>query len=145
LLAWQLVGWCSIVLWTAVLCTLMFGIMRLAGIFRVNLDMEKKGLDIPKHGEPAYPLESYGHGYIEQILIVAENGQLLSSDLGYPNGHTPDGKDVGPYETPELKVMNHNHAGSKSDLHDNNPYAVPPRSMGHINSAFYDGVERTAL
>ena len=21
------------------------------------------GLDIPKHGEPAYPLESYGHGW----------------------------------------------------------------------------------
>ena len=28
--------------------------------------MIASGLDIPKHGEPAYPLESYGDGWTEQ-------------------------------------------------------------------------------
>ena len=36
------------------------------------------GLDIPKHGEPAYPMESYGHGHIETVLRILESGQLQS-------------------------------------------------------------------
>ena len=35
----------------------------LAGFLRVELDIEVRGLDIKKHGEPAYPTAAYGHGW----------------------------------------------------------------------------------
>ena len=31
--------------------------------YRVEKDIEINGLDIAKHGEPAYPTASYGHGW----------------------------------------------------------------------------------
>ena len=31
--------------------------------FRVEEDIEIRGLDIKKHGEPAYPTAAYGHGW----------------------------------------------------------------------------------
>lgn len=43
------------------------------------------GLDIPKHGGPAYPPEAYGHGYLEKILTILEDGQLSLSELGKNN------------------------------------------------------------
>ena len=32
-------------------------------LFRVEQDIEIRGLDIKKHGEPAYPTAAYGHGW----------------------------------------------------------------------------------
>ena len=32
------------------------------------------GLDIPKHGEPAYPLSAYGHGWATDASDVERNG-----------------------------------------------------------------------
>lgn len=81
-LAWQLAGWAVIFGWTGAICAVMFGLMRVAGILRVPEEVERKGLDIPKHGEPAYPLESYGHGHIERILRILESGQLHTSQQG---------------------------------------------------------------
>ncbi|GFS15559.1 ammonium transporter [Elysia marginata] len=108
MLAWQLAGLAAIIAWTAVLCTIMFGILKLLGIFRVSEEMERKGLDIPKHGEPAYPLESYGHGYTETILTINDSGNLLTQKQGYAhvnNGLTPED---GLYESTESKNMKHN-------------------------------------
>ena len=34
------------------------------------------GLDIPKHGEPAYPWESYGHGWTEKSFQLSKTGEL---------------------------------------------------------------------
>ena len=31
--------------------------------FRIDKDTEVRGLDIKKHGEPAYPTAAYGHGW----------------------------------------------------------------------------------
>uniref|UniRef100_A0A1I8J5V5 Ammonium_transp domain-containing protein n=1 Tax=Macrostomum lignano TaxID=282301 RepID=A0A1I8J5V5_9PLAT len=62
-LLWQLVGAAAILLWSAVLSVLIFGSLRLLRLFRVSEEHESKGLDIPKHGEPAYPLAAYGHGW----------------------------------------------------------------------------------
>ena len=31
--------------------------------YRVEEDIEIRGLDIKKHGEPAYPTVAYGHGW----------------------------------------------------------------------------------
>uniref|UniRef100_A0A1I8F2R6 Ammonium_transp domain-containing protein n=1 Tax=Macrostomum lignano TaxID=282301 RepID=A0A1I8F2R6_9PLAT len=60
-----LVGAAAILLWSAVLSVLIFGSLRLLRLFRVSEEHESKGLDIPKHGEPAYPLAAYGHGWEE--------------------------------------------------------------------------------
>lgn len=32
-------------------------------ILRVDKDTEVRGIDISKHGEPAYPHAAYGHGW----------------------------------------------------------------------------------
>ncbi|XP_059178366.1 putative ammonium transporter 1 [Physella acuta] len=107
MLAWQLAGVCTFFIWTLGTMTIVFGSLRLLGLFRVTPEMEMKGLDIPKHGEPAYPLEAYGHGYFEKILAVVENGQLSQVDQGYDSGIYV--KDEGPYEHPEVKVMGIHH------------------------------------
>ncbi|KAJ8299374.1 hypothetical protein KUTeg_023434 [Tegillarca granosa] len=71
-LAWQLAGIAAIAAWTIGTCLPMFFILKKLRILRVSFEYEMKGLDIPKHGEPAYPLESYGHGW-------GEKGDSLSS------------------------------------------------------------------
>ena len=38
-----------------------------------HLELLFSGLDIPKHNEPAYPVEAYGHGHIEKIIQILEN------------------------------------------------------------------------
>ena len=49
---------------------------------RVELDIEVRGLDIKKHGEPAYPTAAYGHGWdtegdfrMSNLKAGAENGE----------------------------------------------------------------------
>ncbi|KAL5006721.1 hypothetical protein ScPMuIL_015527 [Solemya velum] len=65
-LAWQLVGMVSVTLWTGLICLIMFMTLKKIGYLRVPFDYELKGLDIPKHGEPAYPSEAYGHGWADK-------------------------------------------------------------------------------
>ncbi|KAK3697511.1 hypothetical protein QZH41_011278, partial [Actinostola sp. cb2023] len=60
---WNLAGMIAIMCWTMACAFIMFGIMRATNQLRVDPDIEIKGLDIPKHGEPAYPLASYGDGW----------------------------------------------------------------------------------
>uniref|UniRef100_A0A2C9L493 Ammonium transporter n=1 Tax=Biomphalaria glabrata TaxID=6526 RepID=A0A2C9L493_BIOGL len=103
MLAWQLAGICSYFIWTAGMMSLLYLTLRYFGLFRVPPEIEMKGLDIPKHGEPAYPLEAYGHGYYEKVLAVLENGQLAQTEQGFESGVFV--KDEGPYEHPEVKVM----------------------------------------
>ncbi|CAL1540120.1 unnamed protein product [Lymnaea stagnalis] len=105
-LAWQLVGLAAITAWSGGICLIIFAVMKVIGILRVTEEMELKGLDIPKHNEPAYPLESYGHGYLEKIITILEDGQLSHVNQGYLNGGF--GKATGPYESPEVKMMGHN-------------------------------------
>nr|WIW57977.1 putative ammonium transporter 1 isoform X2 [Sinonovacula constricta] len=75
-LAWQLAGLCVIAGWTAITCLILFGTLRFFKILRVSEEIEIKGLDIPKHNEPAYPVEAYGHGHIEEILQVMGEGPV---------------------------------------------------------------------
>lgn len=52
----QLIGVTVICLWSAVICGLFFGILRIAGLLRVTPEQEKDGLDFID-GEPAYPMD----------------------------------------------------------------------------------------
>lgn len=59
------------------------------------------GLDIPKHGEPAYPLDSYGDGWSTETppeapklpFIHKSNSQVNLA--GVENGHTPSANPKG--------------------------------------------------
>ena len=42
-------------------------------LLRVELDVEIRGLDIKKHGEPGYPTAAYGHGWDEEGNAEAAN------------------------------------------------------------------------
>lgn len=59
ILGWNLAGALSIILWSGVICTVMFGSLRYFGWLRVPKDVELKGLDMAKHGEAAYPAEAW--------------------------------------------------------------------------------------
>lgn len=63
LFGWNLLGLVVIMAWCVGLAFLFFFLLRLLGQLRVSEEVEIKGLDIPKHGEPAYPVESYGNGW----------------------------------------------------------------------------------
>jgi hypothetical protein len=59
----------AIILWSGLLILPVFGLLKAAGKFRVPSDIEQKGIDIWKHGEEAYPLDAYGHGWDEMQII----------------------------------------------------------------------------
>lgn len=63
LFGWNLLGVLVIIIWSVALSSVLFITLRLTKQLRVSEEIELKGLDIPKHGEPAYPLSSYGHGW----------------------------------------------------------------------------------
>ncbi|XP_027047257.1 putative ammonium transporter 1 [Pocillopora damicornis] len=65
LFGWNLLGVLAIMAWSAALSFPMFFMLRISKQLRVSAEIEQKGLDIPKHGEPAYPLASYGDGWSE--------------------------------------------------------------------------------
>nr|AOG19173.1 AMT-like ammonia transporter [Eurythoe complanata] len=54
-LGWNLVGALAIIAWSAVICVIMFGILKCCKVLRVNRETEIEGLDKTEHGEPAYP------------------------------------------------------------------------------------------
>jgi len=78
-LLWNVIGAVAIVVWTVLTAGPMFFALKACNILRVSKDVEIKGearqypfsikhspgLDIYKHGEPAYPLVAYGHGWGE--------------------------------------------------------------------------------
>ena len=40
-----------------------FYLLKVFKLFRVSREVEINGLDLAKHGEAAYPLVAYGHGW----------------------------------------------------------------------------------
>ncbi|XP_013379842.1 putative ammonium transporter 1 isoform X2 [Lingula anatina] len=77
----NMVGAVAIVGWTAVICLVLFGILKLCKVLRVNEDIEIKGLDIPKHGEPAYPSEAWGDGWNSGHLTMHGHVAMNSDNL----------------------------------------------------------------
>ncbi|XP_052799000.1 putative ammonium transporter 1 [Mya arenaria] len=106
-LCWQLAGLGVILLWTVATTGLIFGVLRLLKVLRVPEEMEIRGLDIPKHHEPAYPVEAYGHGHIERMLrALLYHSDVDGAKRKPKKGHGVDYwslEDKGPYENPEVR------------------------------------------
>ncbi|KAK6191639.1 hypothetical protein SNE40_003278 [Patella caerulea] len=143
-LAWQLCGLVTITAWTAVTSVLMFGILKLTGLLRVAPELEAKGLDIPKHGEPAYPTEAYGHGWEEKLAKILEHVELKDAAknmsslgdgfakafLGAPVKQT----DVGPYENPEVNYMDTHSTTNLNDLESGKGTTNGTTGVPHVTS-----------
>lgn len=98
---WNILGVLVIMAWSASLAFLLFIILRLTNQLRVPEEIELKGLDIPKHGEPAYPLDSYGDGWSAETLSAQPLPYIHKStshlNIAPVNGHnqiSPNGKGV---------------------------------------------------
>lgn len=97
LFGWNLLGVIVILAWSSVLAFILFIILRLTKQLRVSEEIELKGLDIPKHGEPAYPLDSYGDGWSSstsakrQTLPFTQSPTILPSHVSLRNGQHPNG------------------------------------------------------
>ncbi|KAL3841507.1 hypothetical protein ACJMK2_019641 [Sinanodonta woodiana] len=117
-LGWQLAGLVVIMCWTAFWSAISFGIMRWMKILRVPEDIELKGLDIPRHKEPGYPVESYGHGHVEKIIQILE-----STPMEVFQGCTNmamqfrEVNDKGPYEHPEIVADSRKSSVAMRDVH----------------------------
>ncbi|KAK3579870.1 hypothetical protein CHS0354_029233 [Potamilus streckersoni] len=116
-LGWQLAGMFVIMAWTAFWSAISFGIMRWMKILRVPEDIELKGLDIPRHKEPGYPVESYGHGHVEKIIQILESTPMEVFQ-GYANMMIMPQEldDKGPYEHPEIEASRRNSVAMR-DVH----------------------------
>ncbi|BFZ15991.1 hypothetical protein BsWGS_19030 [Bradybaena similaris] len=102
MLAWQLVGICAIILWTGTLSAVMFGSMKGLGMFRVSEEVERKGLDIPIHGEHAYPPEAYDDPVgLDALLKLLESGQYTPAQMG---SVIKECKDQFTYDVPDTKT-----------------------------------------
>ncbi|KAI1701015.1 ammonium transporter family domain-containing protein [Ditylenchus destructor] len=79
-LGWQSICIVAIIVWSAVTLTPPFLILKAIGKFRVSKEVEIKGMDIFEHGEAAYPLTAYGHGWddIEYVKDEPTNDALKS-------------------------------------------------------------------
>ncbi|KAL3841506.1 hypothetical protein ACJMK2_019640 [Sinanodonta woodiana] len=117
-LGWQLAGMTLIMCWTAFWSAISFGIMRWIKILRVPEDIELKGLDIPRHKEPGYPVESYGHGHVEKIIQILESTPMEVFQ-GYTNMAMTfqELNDKGPYEHPEIAAESRKSSVAMHDVH----------------------------
>ncbi|CAB3399610.1 unnamed protein product [Caenorhabditis bovis] len=62
-LGWQLICALAIITWSILTMWPLFLFLKKIGKLRVSDEVEINGLDIFKHGESAYPLYAYGHGW----------------------------------------------------------------------------------
>jgi Amt family ammonium transporter len=88
---WNLIGLIAITLWAGGICALMFFTLKICGVLRIDRDTEIRGLDIKKHGEPAYPTAAYGHGWDKEgdldMTNVKQLGAAGHGDMGKRNTH----------------------------------------------------------
>ncbi|CAO4385306.1 unnamed protein product [Caenorhabditis nigoni] len=62
-LGWQMICALAIVVWSVSFMFPIFWLLKKTGKLRVSEEVEINGLDVFKHGEMAYPLRAYGHGW----------------------------------------------------------------------------------
>ncbi|XGW32865.1 hypothetical protein V3C99_017406 [Haemonchus contortus] len=76
-LGWQLICASAIIIWSLLWMVPIFLFLKKIGKLRVTEEVEINGLDIYKHGEAAYPLHAYGHGWDDFEPIKDKKGQAL--------------------------------------------------------------------
>ena len=76
----NIAGLVVITLWTGGLCSLMFGLLKVAGLLRVDRQSEIVGMDIVKHGEPAYPVAAYGGDFRHLQDAQGNNGKGVTQN-----------------------------------------------------------------
>eukprot|EP00090_Calanus_glacialis_P004420 TRINITY_DN13299_c0_g1_i1.p1 TRINITY_DN13299_c0_g1~~TRINITY_DN13299_c0_g1_i1.p1 ORF type:complete len:111 (+),score=22.90 TRINITY_DN13299_c0_g1_i1:174-506(+) len=59
MLVWNAAAAASFIVWNTLCGVLLFGSLKVLGLFRVDEAHEIEGLDVVKHNEPAYPIDSY--------------------------------------------------------------------------------------
>ncbi|EDV19694.1 putative ammonium transporter 1 [Trichoplax sp. H2] len=74
---WNMLGLLAILTWTSATSGLMFLILKKTGYLRVSEEIEIKGLDVPIHGEPAYPRISYGSGWGIESDVEMDTSVLM--------------------------------------------------------------------
>ncbi|CAL1528304.1 unnamed protein product [Lymnaea stagnalis] len=106
MLGWQMAGVGAVIAWTGVLSVALYGTLKLVGIFRVSEEVERKGLDISRHHQQAYPHEAYGYGHLH-IVTAGENGKLSSIEQGYVNKVfvTYEGHDLHEAESRSIRTI----------------------------------------
>ncbi|KAK0396553.1 hypothetical protein QR680_001764 [Steinernema hermaphroditum] len=73
-LGWNMVCALAIIIWSSITMIPVFMILKKLKKLRVPPEIEMKGLDIYKHGEAAYPLHAYGHGWDEFEHVKDHSG-----------------------------------------------------------------------
>jgi Amt family ammonium transporter len=104
-----------IVVWTGGLCTAMFGILKYLGMLRVDRETEILGMDIVKHGEPAYPVSAYGGYFAGLISGGSTKGlQLAGVPILVPNLNFRPKNDCKPAVKQDNAAFEaHSHVNSK--------------------------------
>lgn len=82
---WQLIGILVIIAWGVGFCTVLFGLLKMFKILRVDSRIEVHGMDSVKHGEPAYPAESweeqqYWDHQAHRLVHLLSAGNVGNSD-----------------------------------------------------------------
>ncbi|KAK0396555.1 hypothetical protein QR680_001765 [Steinernema hermaphroditum] len=79
-LGWNMLCAVAIVLWSSLTMIPVFLLLKKMNKLRVPEEIETKGLDIYKHGEAAYPLHAYGHGW-DEFEQVADSRRKISQNV----------------------------------------------------------------
>ncbi|XP_013415373.1 putative ammonium transporter 1 [Lingula anatina] len=75
----NMLGAVAIIFWTAAISAIIFGSLKAFKLLRVEQELEIRGLDVPKHGEPAYPSEAWGDGWSAGHINAKGKNRMNSS------------------------------------------------------------------
>eukprot|EP00127_Corallochytrium_limacisporum_P006296 Clim_evm7s225 gene=Clim_evmTU7s225 len=86
---WNIVGNISVIAWVAVTMAIFFFGFKATGLLRVTEKVELEGLDMYKHGEPAYPRDAYRDSQVttgsQDFSTMKKPGDAVkASDAGEP-------------------------------------------------------------
>eukprot|EP00127_Corallochytrium_limacisporum_P006295 Clim_evm6s225 gene=Clim_evmTU6s225 len=100
---WNIVGCLTIIAWVGVTMSIAFFTGNFFGLVRVTEKVELEGIDLYKHGEPAYPRDAYqdsqvttGSQDFSKLQREGESNKATENDQVYINGHRVPVKNARP-------------------------------------------------